>query len=121
MFTLYKKGFGHIVTAQNGSQVQVDLIRVTEAQLDEYRKKGWSDDPLKVKVIKDVEDEPETSVVVRGKKIAIPQDTDEPVAEWIKPDGKPAKEETGGEKYPPIVDPIGYNSNDIKDENSDTE
>lgn len=121
MFTLYKKGFGHIVTAPDGSEVQVDLIRVTEAQLEEYRKKGWSDDPKKVKTIKDDDAEPEDSVVIRGKKVLTPKEPDEPVAEWIKPDGKPAKEETGGEKKPPIVDPVGYNSNDIKDENSDTE
>ena len=121
MFTLYRKGFSHIVTAPDGTQVQVDLIRVTEAQLDEYRKKGWSDDPKKVKVIKDVEEDPETSVTVRGKKIALPQDPEKPVAEWIRPDGSPAQENTDGEKKPPIVDPIGYNSNDIKDENSDTE
>ena len=121
MFTLYKKGFGHIVTASDGTEVQVDLIRVTEAQLEEYRKKGWSDDPKKVNTVKDDDAEPEESVVIRGKKVVLPKDPDEPVAEWVKPDGKPAKEETGGEKKPPIVDPIGYNSNDIKDENSDTE
>lgn len=121
MFTLYRKGFSHVVTAPDGTEVQVDLIRVTEAQLEEYRKKGWSDDPKKVKVVKDDDAEPDTSLVIRGKKVAIPDDPEKPVAEWVKPDGKPAKEETGGEKKPPIVDHIGYNSNDIKDENSDTE
>src|SRR6185503_21067947 len=100
MFTLYRKGFSHIVTAPDGSQVQVDLIRVTEAQLDEYRKKGWSDDPKKVKVVKDDAEEPENSLVVRGKKVLIPQDPEQPHAEWIRPDGSSAKENTGGEKKP---------------------
>lgn len=119
MFTLYKKGFGSVVTAPDGTQVQVDLVRVTLAELDEYRKKGWSDDPKKVKVVKEDGEEPDNSIVVRGKKVAIPQDG-EPHAEWIKPDGKPAKENSG-ESKPPIVDPIGVNTNDIKDESADTE
>lgn len=121
MFTLYKKGFSHVVTTAKGKQVQVDLVRVTEEQLAEYRKKGWSDDPEKVKDIKEDEDEPEAFVKIKGKKVAVPQHPDEPHAEWIKPDGSPAKETTDGDKKPPVVEPIGYNSNDVKDEIADTE
>lgn len=123
MFTLYRKGFSHVVPSPTvgDPDIQCDLVRVTEAQLDEYRKKGWSDDPRKLKAVKDGAEDPDDSVVVRGKKIVKPKDPDEPVAEWVHADGKPAKEESGGEKKPPIVDPIGYNSNDDKDESSDTE
>lgn len=62
MFSLYAKGFSHVVDG-----VQCDLIRVEERDLDHYRSQGWVDDvhslnkPEKTKKEK-VDDVPAKSV-----------------------------------------------------------
>lgn len=76
MYALYRKGFSHVVKAADGTDVQCDLVRVEEGDLEVFRKEGWVDD------IEDLRDN--KSVVKPEKAKTAKQKTAEKINEAVE-------------------------------------
>ena len=104
MFALYRKGFSHVVKAADGTDVQCDLVRVDEANLETFRKEGWTDD---------IEDLRTTKSVVKTEKAKTEK---QKVAEKINDAVVESNEKLDAPKKEVLNSPVEPNG---KDENKD--